>query len=207
MYLTINIYPEKVIPRSVTGDGFLKLVEFEENGPLAFYEHLNTGNIYVFNKFTGECLSDIGIPALPISAPIRNFLLEDPGICTFTRYGNFTESMRQLNTVLMDLKKDGNIFNVIVSSISNKNYKYITKLFRISDISIKYIMSDNEFTLTGKLENPKYLGMGGKVSISRALEGITKADLIKEEESIIFTYGQEDYKRYITTLLIYPERT
>lgn len=62
MYLTINIYPEKVIPQSVTGDGFLKLVEFEERGSLVFYEHLNTGNIYTFNKFTGECLSDIGIP-------------------------------------------------------------------------------------------------------------------------------------------------
>lgn len=200
MYLTINIYPEKVIPQSVTGDGFLKLVEFEEKGFLAFYEHLNTGNIYTFNKFTGECLSDIGVPALPISSPIRNFLL-DPGTIL---YDNFTESMRQLNTVLMDLKKDGNIFNLIISSISNKDYKYITKLFRISDISIKYIMSDNEFILTGKLENPRYLGMGGKVSISRALEGITEADLIKAEY-ITFTYDREDFERYTIALLIYPE--
>lgn len=180
MYLTINIYPEKVIPQSITGDGFLKLVEFEERGSLAFYEHRNTGNIYTFNKFTGECLSDIGIPALPISAPIRNFLL-DPGTCTFDMYG-FTESIRLLNIVLGDLEKIGNIFNVIISSISSKNYKYTTKSFRISDISIKYGSSDNEFILTGKLENSKYLGMGGKVSISRALDGITEADLIKARE-------------------------
>lgn len=203
MYLTINIYSEKVIPQSVTGDGFLKLVDFEERGFLAFYEHLNTGNIYTFNKFTGECLSDIGIPALPRTAPKRNFLL-DPG--TFYKNDKFTVSMRQLNTILMDLKRDGNIFNIIISSISNKNYNYTTKLFRISDISIKYSVSDNEFILTGKLENLKYLGMGGKVSISRALEGITEADLIKGEESITFTYGQGDFERYITALLIYPEK-
>lgn len=203
MYLTINIYPEKVIPQSVTGDGFLKLVEFEERGSLVFYEHLNTGNIYTFNKFTGECLSDIGIPALPKSAPIRHFLL-DPG--TFYKYDNFTVFMRQLNTTLVDLKKDRNIFNIIISSISNKDFNYTTKSFRISDISIKYSSSDNEFILTGKLENPKYLGMGGKVSISRALGGITEADLIKGEESITFTYGRRDFERYIITLLIYPEK-
>lgn len=203
MYLTINIYPEKVIPQSITGDGFLKLVEFEERGSLAFYEHLNTGNTYTFNKFTGECLSDIGVPALPISAPIRSFHL-DPS--TFHKYDNFTVSMRQLNTTLVDLKKDRNIFNIIISSISNKDFNYTSKSFRISDISIKYSVSDNEFILTGKLENPRYLDMGGKVSISRALEGITEADLIKGEESIIFTYGRRDFERYIITLLIYPEK-
>ena len=209
MYLTINVYPEDVTPIESTER--FKLIDDEVFGQLAFYENL-CGDVFTFNRFTGYCLSDEEVSPLPLSKPLGCFRLEPTHgyslLNTIAPTGTENE-IRNLGILMTRFKRKDLFFNIVLLStplfFKTKEYRHITKFFKVSSFRIEYIISTNEILLIGKLEDPGNLGMTGKVSISKILEGeeIKKESLVNEDK-ITLSFSERDLRNNLLSVLIYP---